>query len=90
MENQSKLERAKQRLAEEKGFFSHLTMYLLINGFLAIMNTLDGGHGWWYYPAIGWGIGLFFHWLRVFGPSWFPGKRWEERRMKQLLEDDRI
>jgi hypothetical protein len=38
---------------------------------------------------LGWGIGLLFHAMRVF--NWFPflNKEWEERKIKQFMEEDK-
>ena len=42
-----------------------------------------------YSTALFWGIGLFFHWLGVFGFSSLGlGKNWEDRKIKQLMEKE--
>jgi hypothetical protein len=40
---------------------------------------------WFYWPLLGWGIGLFFHGMSVFVFSKFPGKQWEERKIKEVM-----
>jgi hypothetical protein len=37
----------------------------------------------------GWGLGLFFHAVKVF--NWFPffGKSWEEKKMQQFIEEEK-
>ncbi len=40
-----------------------------------------------YSTWIFWGIGLFFHWLGVFGfQSLGLGKDWEEKKIKELMK----
>ena len=44
-----------------KGFFDHLTSYLVINSFLVILDLVTGnGINWAYFPLLGWGLGVFF------------------------------
>jgi hypothetical protein len=88
MKDQTKIERVTKRIDVERSFYSHLLVYLAVNGFLMVSDIMSNGPSWWYYPALGWGIGLFSHWLRVFGPSWFPAKQWEKKRFEQLMNED--
>lgn len=46
----------------DAAFRGHLTLYLLIIGMLVGIWALGGGgHFWPFYPAAGWGIGLYSH-----------------------------
>jgi len=46
-------------------FYKHLFTYLGIIGFLFMINMLTGSREiWFHWPALGWGVLLFFHWLR--------------------------
>ena len=36
-----------------------------------------------------WGIGLAFHAFGVFGQNILFGKDWEERKMKEFMDDDK-
>ena len=38
-----------------------------------------------------WGIGIFFHWLSVFGFKNLLGSSWEENKIRELMkqEDER-
>ena len=35
-----------------------------------------------------WGIGLFFHFLGVFGKDFLFGKAWEQRQIDKYMEED--
>ena len=61
------LERARRRAAAEVGFYNHLMSYLGVMAFLALINILTARYPWFIWPAIGWGIGLFAHYMAVFG-----------------------
>lgn len=59
--------RAKKIREARKGFFVHLAVYLFING-VNLLEFLKGDSGsGWYSMAFFWGIGLFFHYTKVFG-----------------------
>lgn len=91
--------RAKKRVKDIKGFYSHLSVYIVINlflsGFIIYGLTSDGydfldaiTHFGTYSTALFWGIGLFFHWLGVFGFKGVLGKSWEDRKIKELMEEE--
>jgi fatty acid desaturase len=76
--------RARKRAKERKGFYTHAMTYVLVNIGLFVINLLAGGGWWFYWPLIGWGIGLGVHALSVF---WF-GQDGEERKTRQLMENE--
>jgi hypothetical protein len=92
--------RAKKRVEELKGYYWHLAIYIVINLFLSGAQVVDGIsenksfieifsdfgiYGVW----IMWGIGLVFHTLKVFGFPFFMGKNWEERKIKEYMNNKR-
>lgn len=86
--------RAKKRVKAISGFYWHLFFYLLINiGLLVFSRNIfdDGEMLRWenYSTAFFWGIGLFFHWFRVFGRNLFFSKSWEERKIREFMEKER-
>jgi adenylate cyclase len=54
----SQVDRARQ------GFKRHLRAYVGVIGFLFVIDVITGGGLWFYWPALGWGLGLFLHWSR--------------------------
>jgi len=90
MDEQANYERARKRVEEIKGFYTHLAIYVLVNAGLFVINLVtDGGQYWFYFPLIGWGIGIVAHALSVFGSGWFWGPDWEERKIKEIMDKDR-
>ncbi|MBG7621049.1 2TM domain-containing protein [Herbaspirillum sp. AP02] len=60
--------RAERRVARQLGFFRHLAIYLVVNAGLMLVSLLTSPHHWWSIgPLLGWGIGVLFHALSVFG-----------------------
>jgi hypothetical protein len=67
MENQEAYQKAKERVEAKIGFYTHLAVYVGVNILLIIINLLTSPRYLWFpWPLIGWGIGVFFHALRVF------------------------
>jgi len=91
MENIEKYKRAKERLAELKGFYLHLIVYVVGNFLMIIYNLLaNPGYFWFIWPLIGWGIGVSIHALSVFLRNKIFGPEWEAKKMKELMEKDNI
>jgi len=66
MDNEEELFRreAKTRLLIKKSFKSHRNTYILVIGFLFIINMwTSSGYLWVKWPALGWGLGLAFHYM---------------------------
>lgn len=61
------LSRARARAAAETGFYVHLTAYLGTIALLALINLMTTWYPWFLWPALGWGCGIFSHWMGVFG-----------------------
>lgn len=86
---------AQKKVKDIKGFYVHLVVYLFINAAILIFNTQKTAFGNGsveisnFYTAFLWGIGLFAHWASVFGPNFFLGKKWEERKIKELMEKEK-
>ena len=61
-------ELAKKRVEEKRGFFVHLTVYILVNIMLILIwrFAAGGGFPWFLFPLCGWGIGVLMHFLGVF------------------------
>ena len=80
-----------QRVRRKRRFFSHLTVYLIINAFLWCMWALAAaGYGWgmrsttfpWpVFVTVFWGIGLISHALGVFA---FHGD-WEKKEIDREI-----
>ena len=77
--------KAKKRVEELKGFYSNLLSYCLVIPFLVFINyRTSWNFQWFWFPMLGWGMGLIFHAFGVFG----YGKSWEERKIQEILEKE--
>ncbi len=80
--------RAKERVQEVKKFYSHLTTYCLVITMLALLNYSTSEELWFIFPALGWGLGLSIHAMKVFGYNLILGKNWEEKKIAEYLKQD--
>jgi len=82
--------RAQKQVKAERDFYGNLTSYLIVIPALGLFNYLTySGFLWFIFPAIGWGIGVLFHGLSVFNYNLLLGKNWEERKIKEIMHNDK-
>jgi hypothetical protein len=58
---------AQRRVARKMGWYIHACVYIVVNAFMYF--TAESGfrvRPYNIYPALGWGLGLFFHFVSVF------------------------
>lgn len=78
--------RAKKRVGKLKGFYGNLISYCCVISFLIFINLrYSSEFQWFWFPLLGWGMGLSFHGFEIFG----YGKSWEERKINEILNKDR-
>lgn len=76
-------EKAQKRVKEIKSFYGNLFSYVIVITFLIILNLITSPkHLWFYWPMLGWGIGIAAHGISVFS----IGRTWEERKIQEILE----
>lgn len=81
--------RAKKKVDNIKGFYWNLFSYCVVIPFLIFINLMTvPEYHWFWYPIIGWGIGLAFHAYGVFGGDLIFGKDWEDRKIKEFMDKD--
>lgn len=74
-------QRAKDKVEQLRGFYGNLISYCVVIPFLIFINLRTSNFQWFWFPMLGWGMGLTFHALETFG----YGKSWEERKIKELM-----
>jgi len=89
---------AKKKVEKISKFYKHLAVYVVVNTFLSaifIVGDINDGdtftealfnyHNYkiWFF----WGIGVVFQALNVFGLSIFFNKDWEQKKIKNYMEE---
>lgn len=83
---ESQYREARKRVKKKKDFYEHLTTFIVMSVFFFLLNMVTAPGNWWFYwPILGWGFGVVFHYLDTFG---VPGvgtlsKEWEERAIEE-------
>ena len=83
-------QKARKQVQELKGFYVHLLSYVIVMIIIIYINLKYTPEVLWFiWTLFGWGIGLFFHAMRVF--NFFPlfNKDWEEKKMKQFMDEEK-
>lgn len=79
-------ERAVKRVKELKGFYGNLISYCIVIPFLVIINLLTSPEQlWFYWPMLGWGIGLLAHGMNTFA----IGRNWEEKKIREIMNNQK-
>jgi len=81
-------EKARERVEQIKGFYGNLTAYCLVIPILIIINYNTTSFPWAIFPALGWGFGLTAHGLEAFGYNPLFGRNWEERKLREFMDDE--
>ena len=81
--------KARKRVEEIKGFYGNLIAYVVVNIGLMVVNLLTSpAYLWFFWPMLGWGIGVLFHGMKVFDFMPFFGKDWEEKKIKEFMDKE--
>ncbi|MBT8185913.1 MAG: 2TM domain-containing protein, partial [Eudoraea sp.] len=81
-------QKAKERVEAIKGFYGNLLAYCIVIPFLMWLNYRTTDFPWVIFPILGWGFGLTMHGLEAFGYNPIWGKRWEERKIRELMDKE--
>jgi hypothetical protein len=53
---------------------------------LAVINALTTPNHWWVqWVVMGWGVGVFFHWLQISERFGLFGSKWEKEQVEKRL-----
>lgn len=97
MDDKEMYREAKRRVSEKSKFFKHFYTYSIVVGVFTVLSLFRGRPFAFAPVAFFWGIGLLFHYIKVFG---IPGsgvlsREWEDkeianemRKMRGVMEDE--
>ena len=87
--NSNSYERALARVTAIKGFYTHLAIYCIFVCVFIYINLMSTSFPWAIFPIVGWGIGVLGHASEAFDYNIFFGKSWEQRKIKELMYEER-
>lgn len=88
MQNQNEIYReARRRVSEKAKFFKHLYIFAIVNCVLVFLSLFRGRPLMPLTVAVFWGMGLAFHYLKVFGlpGSGILSKAWEDKEIRKEM-----
>jgi hypothetical protein len=89
-DDRSRYERARRRVREIRAFYFHIAVFAVVNVVLHVINFVTAPTVYWaFWPLFGWGIGLLAHGLATYRWMPFIGKDWEERKIREFMDNDR-
>ena len=87
---ETKYQKAKERVEALRGFYIHLSVYVVVNLFLFLLNIIVSPTSlWFYWPLLFWSIGLALHAVYVFASGRLFGADWEERKIGEIMEKEK-
>ncbi|HEY5210751.1 MAG TPA: 2TM domain-containing protein [Stellaceae bacterium] len=84
----AELERwAWRRVRALRLFYSHLSVYVVVNFILFMINSaVLRGPIWYYGPLVGWGLLLVLHGLHAYELLPWTTPDWEQRKVRELID----
>jgi len=67
-------------------FYSHLTIYVVINFVLFMINSTIGGPSWYYAVLVGWGLVVGLHAIHAYELLPWTTHDWERRKVRELID----
>ncbi len=88
--DEMRYEQAKKKAQNIKSFYYNLMCYCIVIPILIFVNLQYVPHfQWFWFSMLGWGTGLLVHGLEAFQVSLFFSKKWEAKKLKQFMDEER-
>ncbi len=82
--------KAKKKVEEIKNFYTHLTVYVLCNSIVIVVNLMTSpGFLYFIFSLLGWGIAIVLHGLKAFDYTPFFNKEWEDQKIKEFIDKEK-
>lgn len=94
-ENDIRYKEAERKVKKIKNFYVFTFIYVAVNLFILYLNyeNLKLGEAIWRFQYFAlpffWGIGLIVYGLSVFLPGFILGNKWEERKIKEIMNKNK-
>lgn len=80
--------RARKHIDDIKEFYYGIVSFIIIFPFLVYINYVTyWDFKWFWFPLIGWGIGIIINAFKIFMSNGIFGRNWEERKIKQFMNN---
>jgi len=81
--------RARKHVEDLKGFYYSIASYCIVIPFLIFINyRTSWSFQWFWFPVLGWGLGILIQAYSLFVNDGVFGRGWEKRKMEQFMKDE--
>lgn len=88
---EAELERwAWRRVKALRLFYSHLTVYVVLNIVILLIDVSTPGEVWFYKVLLGWGLLLALHAAYTYELLPWSSDNWERRKVQELVDEERL
>ena len=86
MDREARDEAARERDRQIQGFYANLGAYSAVNLGLFAIDLATAGGPWFYWPLLGWGVGVVAHGINVFVAG--ASRHRAARKTRRLVEQE--
>ena len=87
---EAELERwAWRRVRSLRLFYTHLTIYVIVNFVILLIDVSTPGDPWFYQVLLGWGLFVGLHAAYTYELLPWSSRDWEQRKVQELIEQQR-
>lgn len=74
------------RVRSLRRFYTHLSVFLIVNFFLVLLDLSTQGETWFFMPLLAWGLVMGLHAAQAYEMlPWFT-QDWEQRKVREYME----
>ena len=70
-------------------FYTHLTVYVIVNFIILLIDVSTPGDPWFYQVLLGWGLFIALHAAYTYELLPWSSRDWESRKVQELIEQQR-
>ncbi len=78
-----------RRIKKLRLFYNHLTIFVIVNFILLLVDVSTPGAPWFYQVLLGWGLFVGLHAAHTYELLPWTNRDWEQRKVAELIEERR-
>jgi hypothetical protein len=78
-----------RRVKSLRLFYTHLTIYVIVNFVILLIDVSTPGDPWFYQVLLGWGLFVGLHAAHTYELLPWSSRDWEQRKVQELIEQQR-
>jgi len=78
-----------RRIKSLRLFYNHLTIFVIVNFILLLVDVSTPGSPWFYQVLLGWGMFVGLHAAHTYELLPWTTRDWEQRKVRDLIEERR-